>query len=88
MITARSEGYEVFRASELLAAKGSAMLSENQKLKILEANGVTHSSIDLESLKLTAEENRTGLIMVGAAAILILTLVGVLYWKKRKLDTV
>lgn len=86
MLTAESEGYEVFRASELLGRTGTVVLSENQKLKLLEEKGLLQSSIDLESLKLSSEENRTGLILVGAAAMAMLLLLGILYYKKRKMS--
>ena len=86
MLTAESEGYEVFRASELLGRNGSVVLSENQKLQLLEEKGLLQSSIDLDSLKLSSEENRIGLILVGAAAASMLVLLGILYSKKRKIS--
>ena len=78
----------MFRASELLSKKGTVILSENQKIKLLEANGLLQNTVDLESMKLTSEENRTGLLLVGAAALTMLLLLGLLYYKKRKMNRI
>lgn len=86
MLTAEGSGYEIFRASELLNRSGKILLSENQKLKMLEANGIRRNTVDLESMKLTEEENRTGILLVGAVAVAVLLLLGLLYYKKRKMS--
>lgn len=88
MLTAEGGGYEIFRASELLNQSGKTLFSENQKLKLLEANGLRSNKIDLESMKLTEEENRTGILLVGVAAAAILLLLGLLYYKKRIMNRV
>ena len=86
MLTAQSEGYEVFRASELLRGSGTAILSENQKLKLLQENGLAQHTVDLESMKLTNEETRNGLLLVGTATTAMLLLLGLLYYKKRRMN--
>lgn len=86
MLTAEAGGYEVFRAAELLSKRGSVVMSENQKLKLLEANGLLQNAGELESMRLTSEENRTGLALVGTASVAMLLLLGLLYYKKRKMS--
>ena len=86
MLTADAGGYEVFRATELLGTQGRAAMSENQKIQILEANGFMQNAIDLDAMKLTGEENKTGLALVGMASAAMLLLLGLLYYKRRKMN--
>ena len=86
MLTADSGGYEVFRASDLLTKSGESLLSENRKMEVLAANGIRQNAVNLEEMKVTAELNKTGLILVGAAAACMIVLLAILYEKKRRMN--
>ena len=86
MLTADAGGYEVFRAEDLLTTSGESLLSENRKMEIMEENGIRQNAINLEAMKVSAETNRTGLALVGAAAACMVILLGVLYDKKKRMS--
>ena len=86
MLTADSGGYEVYRAKDLLTKGGESLMSENKKVELMEENGIRQNSINLEDMKVTAELNKTGLILVGAAAACMAVLLVILYEKKRRMS--
>ena len=86
MLTADAGGYEVFRAEDLLTMGGESLISENRKMEIMEENGIRQNAINLEAMKVSAETNRTGLVLVGAAAACMVVLLGVLYDKKKRMS--
>ena len=86
MLTADAGGYEVFRAEDLLTKGGESLISENRKMEIMEENGIRQNAINLEAMKVSAETNRTGLALVGAAAACMVILLGVLYDKKKRMS--
>ena len=55
-------------------------------MEIMEENGIRQHAINLEAMKVSAETNRTGLALVGAAAACMVILLGVLYDKKKRMS--
>lgn len=86
MLTAEANGYEVFRAQDLLSKDSSSLISENRKVEIMQENGIRRNAIDLEAMKVTADQNQTGLILVAGAAACMIALLMILHKKKRKLN--
>ncbi len=85
MVTLDSAGYEVYRAEELLTVDSHRLMSENEKLRILEANGIIHPFVNLEEMKLTAKEKQTGILLIVATTGGVLILLFILYRKKKKI---
>lgn len=80
--------YEVYNEKDLLDTKteSAALMSENQKLVRLKDAGLLKSGVDLDELKVTAEENRQGLILIAVAAAGIAVLLIVMYRKRKKMQ--
>lgn len=85
MVTLDSAGYEVYRADELLTVDSHRLMSENEKLRILEANGIIHPFVNLEEMKLAAKEKQTGILLIVATTGGVLVLLFILYRKKKKI---
>ena len=85
MITAKGGGYEVYKASELLNVRAQDRMSENEKIQVLELNRIGSAAVDLEAMKVAAEENGTGLALIAIASGSILVLLFILYRKKKSM---
>ena len=86
MLTKDGSGYEVFRAEDLIAADGKNLISENRKVELMEEQGIYRNAIDLDAMKVSAEQTRVGLILVGSAATCMMVLLAILYEKKRRMN--
>ena len=80
--------YEVYSEKELLDARTpeTSLVSENQKLTALKQAGLlTNTGFNLEALKVTAEENKQGIILLAAAGGAVFILLIVMYRKRKKM---
>ena len=80
--------YEVYSEQDLLDGKKpqASLISENQKLTALKSAGLLkNTGIDLEALKVTAEENSQGILLLACAGGAVLILLLVMYRKRKKM---
>lgn len=80
--------YEVYSEQDLLDGKKpqASLISENQKLTALKSAGLLkNTGIDLEALKVTAEENSQGILLLACAVGAVLILLLVMYRKRKKM---
>ena len=64
----------------------ASLISENQKLTALKSAGLLkNTGIDLEALKVTAEENSQGILLLACAGGAVLILLLVMYRKRKKI---
>lgn len=64
----------------------ASLVSENQKLTALKSAGLLkNTGIDLEALKVTAEENSQGILLLACAGGAVLILLLVMYRKRKKI---
>ena len=67
-------------------ADGKNLISENRKVELMEEQGIYRNAVDLDAMKVSAEQNRVGLILVGSAATCMMVLLAILYEKKRRMN--
>ena len=80
--------YEVYSEQDLLDGNKpqASLISENQKLTALKSAGLLkNTGIDLEALKVTAEENSQGILLLACAGGAVLILLLVMYRKRKKM---